>query len=81
MKLNVFVFAAVKDRLGTDRLEIDLPEGSKVACLKEKLASQYPQLEDLLDHCAISVDHEYGDDATSLSEGVEIGLIPPVSGG
>jgi len=81
MKLKVIVFAAVKDRLGTDHLEIDLPERAKVSCLREALTSEYPQLADLLRHCAISVDHEYGDDATVLNEGVEIGLIPPVSGG
>ena len=81
MKLEVFVFAAVKDRLGTDCLEMDLPAGSTVASLKLELIKRYPDLADLLTHCAISVDHEYGDDSTRLSDGVEIGLIPPVSGG
>ncbi|MDG2102934.1 MAG: molybdopterin converting factor subunit 1 [Pirellulaceae bacterium] len=81
MKINVIVFAAVKEVLGRERLEIDLHAPATVADLRQALLQKYPNITDLMDHCVISVDQEYSDDSTVLKEGCEVGVIPPVSGG
>ena len=81
MKINVIVFAAVKEVLGQDRLEIDLHAPATVADLRQALLQKHPDITDLMDHCVISVDQEYSHDSTVLKEGCEVGVIPPVSGG
>ena len=57
MKINVIVFAAVKEVLGRERLEIDLHAPATVADLRQALLQKYPNITDLMDHCVISVDH------------------------
>ena len=81
MKVNVVVFARVRELVGVDRLELTLADGATVASLKQELLQRYPALHPLLPHCSVSVDHEYSQDQSALVEGCEVGLIPPVSGG
>jgi molybdopterin synthase catalytic subunit len=81
MTVNVVVFAGLRERLGTGRIEFSLTTDATVATLKQEILQQYPQLQDLLPHCAVSVDHQYAGDEAVLADGCEVGLIPPVSGG
>ena len=81
MKVNVIVFARVKELVGADRIELTLSDDATVATLKQAMLSRYPDLANVLPHCSVAIDHEYSQDESSLSEGCEVGLIPPVSGG
>lgn len=47
----------------------------------EALAIQFPVLEALLPSCRIAVDCEYVGTEARITPGVEVALIPPVSGG
>ena len=66
MKINLVVFAGVKEVLGWERLEIALTAPATVADLKRQLLLTYPEITDLMAHCVISVDQEYSDDSTVL---------------
>ena len=81
MNVDVVVFARVKDLMGAERIELVLAENATVASLKKELLKRHPELSDLLPHCAISIDHEYSQDDSTLVDGCEVGVIPPVSGG
>ena len=45
------------------------------------LIALYPRLADLMGKCAVAVDAEFATDEAPLTEGAEIALLPPVSGG
>jgi molybdopterin converting factor subunit 1 len=81
MKLTILLFAGLRRRLGRDHLEIDVPAGTTAAALLPLIARAHPQLADQLDVARLAVDHEFVDGGAQLREGVEIALIPPVSGG
>ena len=80
MKVNVVVFARVRELIGADRIELALSDEATVATLKQELMTRYPKLESVLPHCSVAIDHEYSQDEALLTEGCEVGLIPPVSG-
>ncbi len=81
MKINVVLFARVRELVGTDRIELAMFEGATVSNLKTEMIDRYPAIAELLPHCSVSIDHEYSTDELPLIDGCEVGLIPPVSGG
>jgi molybdopterin converting factor subunit 1 len=79
--MNVLLFGIAREIVGQDRLTIPAEAGVEtVASLRKWLSDSYPQF-DGLSSLAVAVDKEYAEDGQVLSEGVEIALIPPVSGG
>ena len=81
MKLTVRLFAMLRERAGSDSVEIELPAGSTVADAILALREQ-PGLE-LLDRLPVrlAVNREYADPGQPVSAGDELAAIPPVSGG
>jgi molybdopterin synthase catalytic subunit len=81
MRLVVQLFALLRERAGTGELVLEgLPDALDVAGLKREIAARHPELGDLT-HVAGVVGTEYVRDDTALSEGDEVALLPPVSGG
>ena len=81
MNLNVRLFARARDLGGADQVAVELPAGSTVAELRRRIVAQCPRLAELAGKCAVAVDAEFAGDADVLTEGGEIALLPPVSGG
>lgn len=81
MRVRVLAFATARDALGTDALEIDLPEGATVGDLREELVLDHPELEEIWSRLAVAVDGEMASSETPLGSGREVALLPPVSGG
>ena len=81
MHLSVLVFAALRHRLGRERVDLDAPPALTAAGLLELLARAHPELADVLATCRVAVDHEIVEGARELVPGAEIAVIPPVSGG
>lgn len=76
MQVSVRLFAALRERAGADQLELELPEGSCVADVLERLAGVTDGVP-----VVIAVNHEYADETVRLAADDELALIPPVSGG
>ncbi len=81
MKVRVRCFAAVREIVGVGELVVDLPEGSTLIQLISQLGSQFPRLQALTGSLQFSFNREYASTDKRLSEGDEVALIPPVSGG
>jgi MoaE-MoaD fusion protein len=81
MTIQVLFFATLRDRAGTSKAALELPEGATVASLKAEVARRYPQVEALLGHVLVSINQAYAFDEDLLPEGAEVALFPPVSGG
>ena len=80
MILEIMAFGITKDIVGKTLFSFELPNGSSVKELKEKLETNYPRMRELKS-LLIAVNEEYGDETHILNERDEIALIPPVSGG
>ena len=82
MRVRVLPFGVSKDWLGPAPITLELPEGSLVADLLDDLAmllaARLPA--EGLRGMAVSVNAEYARADDPLSEGDEVGLLPPVSG-
>jgi molybdopterin synthase catalytic subunit len=81
MNVRALFFAAYRDLAGTDLLEVQLPEGARVSDLVASLRARGPSLARLPERPAVAVNLEYASHAEALTDGDEVALIPPVSGG
>jgi MoaE-MoaD fusion protein len=81
MKIGILFFGVLKDLLGRTAETIDLPEGARVRDVLLYYVRQVPALEAMSKSIAISVNQEYSVMDRVLSEGDEVALLPPVSGG
>ena len=76
MKVRVRLFAQLRERAGSNEVELDLPDG---ALVRDAIAAMGSVAEGL--PVVMAVNREYADESTVLSVGDELALIPPVSGG
>lgn len=81
MRIRLLAFASAGEALGRSELEISLPNGSRVADLRRYLDREHPEIRPLWSRLAIAVGGELASPETPLSEGAEVALLPPVSGG
>jgi molybdopterin synthase catalytic subunit/molybdopterin converting factor small subunit len=79
MKVRILPFGVLKDWLGAST--IDIGEGATVQDLLAHIARSHPAPAAALRGIAVSVNAEYAPAARVLSDGDEVGLLPPVSGG
>src|SRR5829696_1156943 len=76
MLVRLRLFAMLRERAGTNELELELPDGARVRdalAAVETLAGGLPLV--------MAVNREYADADAPLAPGDELALIPPVSGG
>ena len=80
MRLTVRLFAGLRERAGTDRLEVELPQGATVADLLAAMAGT-PVGPLAPRACVVAVNRTYAAPQDAIAEGDEVALVPPVSGG
>ncbi len=76
MRVRVRLFAQLRERAGRSELELELPEGARVADALDavsELAAGLPLV--------MAVNREYADADRTLHPADELALVPPVSGG
>ncbi|MEP7133905.1 MAG: MoaD/ThiS family protein [Chloroflexota bacterium] len=79
--IKLLFFATIRDRAGTKTLELDIPVDMTIQGLKDKLASDIPNLKDSMRSVLITINREYAFDEAVVPADAEIGMFPPVSGG
>ncbi|MFQ5909676.1 MAG: MoaD/ThiS family protein [Thermoplasmata archaeon] len=81
MKVRVKLFAAFREIVGKKDLIMDMSEGSTVEDVVAKLLAEHPKLRKLRETMIYSVNKEYAKPHKELSDGDEVGILPPISGG
>ncbi len=81
MRIHVVAFATASQALGATEHECTVPEGARLGEAIDDLARAVPALAPLLPRLALAVDGELADRSRPLTEGCEVALLPPVSGG
>jgi molybdopterin converting factor small subunit len=77
MKVTMHTFGAVKDYL--DDREWDIEEGMTIRDLRHQILEQYPELRNQFFRMAIG--SRMAEDDMLLTDGDDISLMPPFSGG
>lgn len=81
MRVTVLYFASLRDRAGVRQEALVLDEGARVADLRAALGAQRPALREALDSALVAVNREFALPEQPLSDGDEVAVFPPVSGG
>ncbi len=81
VKIALLAFASAGDILGAGETTLELAPRTTLAQLKTLLEERHPALRGLWSRLAIAVNGDLRADDTALSEGDEVALLPPVSGG
>ena len=81
MRVKLLLFATLRDRAGKKTIEIEIPEDANVRTLKDRVARDYPGLNQSMETVLVSINHEFAFDDALVPENAEIALFPPVSGG
>jgi molybdopterin converting factor subunit 1 len=82
MVVHVRLFAMLRERAGRDSVEVELDEGATVDDALNAIGNQHG-LDDLIARMPVTmaVNRDYAERDQRLTEGDELALIPPVSGG
>jgi sulfur-carrier protein len=81
MKITVKLFAAYQEAYGRSELQWDVPDGISVETVRDRLLQAHPELEQWREVTRFGVNLQFVPPETVLTDGDEVVLIPPVSGG
>ncbi|MEM9410115.1 MAG: MoaD/ThiS family protein [Planctomycetota bacterium] len=81
MTITVALFAAAREIVGSESIQLQLDDDATVETVKQLLIDRFPELLPLVGVSSWSMDHEYVSPSEQLRDGAELGFIPPVSGG
>ena len=81
MKVTIKLFARLREIVGAGKLERELSDGATVGDVVNTLQAEFPGLANLPSRTIISVNQEFATLDHVLSDGDEVAVFPPVSGG
>ena len=81
MKVTVKYFAVCRQMLNRDEEDMELSEGAILQDILDRLKDEKPEISGLFETMQMSVNWQYADRETKLSNNDEVALIPPVTGG
>ncbi len=81
MRVNVKLFARLRELVGTGDLAIDAPDGATVRDVWQALVQTHPAAAVYERSMSCAVNLDYARMTTAVSEGDDVAFLPPVSGG
>lgn len=81
MTVRVLYFARIREVLGLDAEEIEMVQGATVGDVLDGLAERYGIVQSMRTAIRAGVNDRYASREDVLSDGDEIALLSPVSGG
>jgi sulfur-carrier protein len=81
IQVTVKLFAAYQEAYGVPELTLELPEGTTVSQVCDRLISEHAELEQWRNLTRFGVNLQFSEANTVLQDGDEVVMIPPVSGG
>src|SRR5580698_9620060 len=79
--VRVLFFGLLKDICGGPEASIELPPGATTGSVFDHYAAAFPKLREMASSIVLARNHEFATTREPLSEGDEVALLPPVSGG
>jgi len=81
VQVRLLFFASIKDIVGARQIDVEVPSGSTVGHLLGMLEEKYPRIAGYRSILLTSVNEEYAKPDTTIADGDEVAIFPPVSGG
>ena len=81
MRVRVLLFGMLKDIAGKSSDSMDLPEQASVRDVLARYECSIPRFKESLPSLAFAVNQQYAKPETTLHDGDEVAILPPVSGG
>lgn len=81
MKVTVRFFASHREATGNTTYVADVPDGARASDVLAQLCTTFPRLHELAPHAAFAVNQRQVPPSTTLREGDELALLPPMAGG
>lgn len=81
MRVTVLLFAAFREAIGRNRLEIDLPEGATAEQVYSVLGRQQPAFDQMRPYTTFAVNRDVVSPNHRLKDGDEVAFLQPSSGG
>ena len=81
MRVNIRVFARLRDIVGAAELDRDVPTGTTAQRIWDVLVEEFPDISTYSGSISTAVNAEYAKMETVLDDGDEVAFLPPVSGG
>lgn len=81
LHLNVLFFSVLRDLTGCEHIAWEMPAGSTLGDLLQRLYQRWPQLAEWDASLLLAIDQTYARRSEVLPVGAEIALMPPVQGG
>src|SRR5688572_5696567 len=81
IKVRVLFFGAARDAVGQEQIEVELESPVNTDGARAKLLSDYPSLQRFGNSLLFAVNQQYAQSNREISEGDELAVFPPVSGG
>ena len=81
MQVRLLFFASLKDIVGARQMQLDVPAGATVSDVLTRLETSYPRIKDYRPVVLTAINEEYVDQRTTVQDGDEVAIFPPVSGG
>lgn len=81
MKLDIRLFATLKEHIGASTVTLEIAETGTVSDLLAELLRLYPNLQPFKKNIIVSINQEFASLEKQILPGDEIALFPPVSGG
>ena len=81
MRVQVLFFGQLKDLTGRSSETLPLGDRATLADVLQHYSKEFPAIQKLSPSLALSINREYASKDAPLSDGDEIALLPPVSGG
>ena len=81
MRVQVLFFGLLRDIVGAYEDHIDLPSGATLGDVFEHYAASHPRLAEMRASIVLARNQQFARSSACVSDGDEIALLPPVSGG
>lgn len=81
MRVDVLLFARLREICCVSRVRVELADGATVADCYASLEDAYPQINGLSESVLVAINEEYAAWTDHPEDGDTVAFIPPVSGG
>jgi MoaE-MoaD fusion protein len=81
MRVKVLFFGMLKDIVGRAEEDLVVAGDAHLSGVFEHYASRFPRIREMAGSIVLAKNHEFAEPGAALSDGDEVALLPPVSGG
>ena len=81
MRVNVRLFAGIREAVGRPEVELEVADGATAEDVWRRLAADHPSLAPRRPSLTAAVNRRYSAFDSVLRDGDEVVFVPPVSGG